>query len=182
VVTLFWTTDVDGHHIVGVEGLSLSSLIVSTNQLRVPNLGPRLYLTYQPFVGTNPLAANLFGTNAPSAMPAIPGDTILIDEVRTIPANSTQVFYPADYFAGYTRVWLQAPPGVMVTMYASDLTLQWWPLETFTNGAVTTITPMGTWMVVVWNANHEPVDYALAVTPLFVTSGINPPSGESRRR
>jgi hypothetical protein len=168
VVTFFWTSDTAGQQIVGVQGMNLSSLIVSTNQLRLPNQGPYLYITYQPFLGPNPLAANLFPTNVGNVLQEIPGDTILIDEAnRPLGAYTSTAIYPADYFAGEARLYLSAPAGVTVTLYGADLTDQFWPLDSTTNGSITTVCPMGTWLVVVSNASSSQVQYTVAVTPLL---------------
>lgn len=167
VLTFFWTIDAAGQQIVGVQGLNLSSLIVSTNQLRIPNQGPYLYVTYQPFVGPNPLALNLFGTNVGNVLQHIPGDTILLNEHnRTLGPYAATAIYPCDYFAGEARLYLSAPAGVRATVYGADLTDQFWPLDATGPGSLTTITPMGTWLVVISNSTGSAVSYTVAVTPL----------------
>jgi len=167
VVTLFWTMNADGTGIVGVQGINLNSLIASMNQLRLMNQGPYLYLTYQPFVGPNPLAAQLFGTNIGSLLPELAGDTILVDITSAqLAAYSNATIYPCDYFAGSARVYLSAPAGVTVTLYGADLADQFWPLDSMGPGSMTTIVPMGTWLIVVSNANSAAVTYTVAVTPL----------------
>lgn len=168
VITCFWTLDAAGSQIVGVSGWHLSSLIVSLDQLRRPNLGPYLFLTYETFRGSNPLAATLFGTNCGSPVPSWPGDTILISEAhQPLASNANVTWYPDDYFAGPVRLYLDAPAGVTLTLYGADLTDQFWPLDTLTAGSVTTITPMGTWFVVVSNATAEPITYSVSATPLL---------------
>lgn len=166
VVTFFWTLDSAGTEIVGVQGMNLSSLIVSTNQLRLPNLGPYVYITYKPIIGPNQIAVKLFGTNDSNRLPEIPGDTILIDESRTLAAHTAVTFYPDDYYAGWARVYLNAPAGVTATIYGADLTDQFWPLDQLSNGSMTTITPLGTWLVVVYNSNPQSVTYSIEVTPM----------------
>lgn len=168
IVTFFWSSDAAGEQIVGVQGMNLSSQIVSLNQLKVPNLGPYLYLTYQPIIGPNALAVNLFGTNIGTILPEWPGDTILIDEKnQTLAPETATAIYPCDYFAGPVRLSLMAPAGVTVTLYGADLTDHFWPLESLTNGSATTITPMGTWLVVVSNATSGSITYTIAATPLL---------------
>jgi len=171
VVTFFWTTDTAGSHIVGVQGFHLASQIVSTNQIRLPNQGPYLYVIYQPFLGPNPLAINFFGTNVGNALQEIPGDTILIDEQnRTLAPGATATIYPADYFAGEMRLWLAAASGLVVTLYGFDLTDQWWPLDSTGNGSITTVAPMGSWFVFLYNATGSAVTYSVAATPLLAST------------
>jgi hypothetical protein len=164
--TFFWTSDAAGDHIVGVQGMPLASLIVSQNQLRIPNQGPYFYMTYQPFSGPSNLAANLFGSNVGSPNQQIPGDTILIDDKdKPLTARTATTIYPDDYFAGSARVYFSAPAGVNATIYGDDLTDQFWPLDSMGSGSMTTIVPLGTWMIVVYNSTSAPVKYTLSVTP-----------------
>jgi hypothetical protein len=146
--------------------MNLNSLIVSQNLLRMPNQGPYLYMTFKPFVGPCPLAANLFASNVGSSLQEIPADTILTDEKdQTLNARTSTTIYPDDYFAGPVRAYLSAPAGVSATFYGADLTDQFWALDSMGPGSVTTITPMGTWMTVITNNTYAPVKYTLSVTP-----------------
>lgn len=173
VATFFWTSDASGLNIVGVQGMNLSSLIVSLNQLRLPNLGPYLYLTYQPVLGSNPVSATLFGVKSGMPLPEWPGDTILIDERdQPLAPHADTTWYPDDYFAGPVRLYLAAPEGVTVTVYGADLLDQFWPLDALTNGSLTTIAPMGTWLVVVSNSTSGSVTYTVSATPLV--AGVIP--------
>ncbi len=166
VVTFYWTADKAGSHIVGVQGMNLSSLIVSMNELRLLNRGPYLYMTYEPFVGPNGLAARLFGTLVGGTQPALLGDTILIDEQdRTLAAGCTETWYPCDYFAGEGRLYLSAPAGCSVSVHGADLTDQFWLLDSMGPGSCSTIFPLGTWLVVVHNPTPAAVSYTVAVTP-----------------
>lgn len=167
VVTFFWTIDPEGHHIVGIQGMNLAASIVSLNQLRLLNQGPYLYMTYEPFSGPNQLAATLFTTHIGSNTMQIAGDTILIDEQnRPIGPNATETLYPCDYYAGFARFYFQAPRDVSLTIYGADLTDQFWPLDKMSSGSMTTIVPLGTWMVVTHNPTQAPITYTLACTPL----------------
>ncbi len=166
VATFFWTSDPEGAHIVGVQGMHLSSLIVSLAELRLLNRGPYLYLTYEPWSGPNGLAANLFGTTVGGSQPYLIGDTILIDEQdRTLAAGSTETWYPCDYFAGDAQFYLEAPAGVRATVHGADLTNQFWLLDSTGPGGKRTIVPMGTWLVVVHNPTPFAVPYTVSVTP-----------------
>lgn len=167
-LTLFWTTDADGQHIVGPQGIHHTSLIPSLNQLRLPNQGPYLYAIYHPFVGPNPLHANLFLTDVGHPLQEIPGDTILVDERnRELAAHTSEPIYPCDYFAGGSECYFAAPQDVTAMLYGADLTDQFWPLRPITPGSQRIVTPLGTWFIVVSNANAGPVTYTLAVTPLL---------------
>ncbi len=167
VLTFLWTMDEAGDQIVGVQGINISSQIVSLNQLRIIHQGPYLHLTYQPFVGANPLAATLFNTTIGSPQPELAGDTILIDEKdRPLAAQTSEAIYPCDYFAGQVRVYLGGPATLKATLYGADLTDQFWPLDIFAaNVPVTTIVPLGSWMIVVSNPTPAAATYTLAVTP-----------------
>jgi len=165
VATFFWTSDEEGRNIVGVQGFSLASLIPSMAQLALPNHGPNLYLTVEPFGGKPaPLGCTLFCKDVPRALP---GDTILVDvHGRPLAAQTVETTYPADYYSGFARVYLSAPPDVAVTLYGADLTYQWWPLDSSGPGSFTTILPMGAWMAVVSNPTKRDIEYTLSVTPL----------------
>jgi hypothetical protein len=171
--TFFWTTDAAGTQIVGVRSLPLTSAIFSTNQLRMLNLGPYLYIVYQPWfrdlIGPHRMAANLFGTNTGDAQSTQvpPGDNILIDERdRKLPFR--EAMYPAGYFGGEVLLYFNAPPGVEATLYGFDLEDVWWPLDAFkVSGTYRTIVPNGTWFIYVQNFTGSEIQYTLSVTPLF---------------
>lgn len=180
VVTFYWTIDAAGEHVCGVQGMHLTSSIPSLAELRLPNRGPYLFVTYQPYAGPNPLAASLFGTNVGGKQPLLCGDTILIDEQeKTLAAATLNTavppaivpmllpIYPCDYFAGEVRVYFAAPTGVKATLQGADLTDQFWILEEFGPGRFTTIVPLGTWGIVINNPTLSPITYTLSVTPLI---------------
>lgn len=171
IVTFYWTSDASGLNIVGVQGMNLNSLIVSLNQIRLPNQGPYLYVTYKPVLGSNCLATNLFGTNAAAAMAENPSDTILVDyRNQPLPPGAAVAWYPDDYFAGQARFYLDAPPGVTATIYGGDLADAWWPLDSVSGGnSTTTVTPMGAWLVVVENTTGGSITYSVSVTPLVLS-------------
>ena len=174
-LTLKWTTDAFASQEIGNQSLPLASLIVSQNQLRLPNLGPCVYLTYTPYVGTNGLALTLSGTNAASPWPEIAGDTILIDATLTIPPNTSVGVYPDDYFAGQVRFAINCDqPNGYVSVYARDLTDQYWWLDATptglaanTTGAITSAAPLGTWWTVASNASANQATCRLSATPLL---------------
>jgi hypothetical protein len=177
-VTFFWTTDKDGTQIVGVRSLPLTSAIFSTNQLRVMNHGPYLYILYQPWfrdlIGPHRMTANLFGTN--TGLPingtdtnvdiqVAPGDNILIDE-KDRKLEWREAMYPAGYYSGEVLLYFSAPPGVTATLYGFDLEDVWWPLDEFkVSGTYRTVVPNGTWFVYIYNSTGAEIQYTLAVTP-----------------
>lgn len=188
VVTFFWTSDKAGEHIVGVQGMHLSSLIVSMAELRLMNRGPYLHMTHEPFAGantpggTNALAARLFGAQVGGSKPLLIGDTILIDvQDRTLAGStaadpSTETWYPCDYFTGFADFYfeandsnghpLDASSGVRVTLHNYDLTDQAWLVNSFKPGEPrTAICQLGTWCVVVHNPTSKEITYAMSVTP-----------------
>lgn len=206
VVTFDWYKDRAGTELVGVQGLPVSSLIVSTAQLRVPNLGPYVKVTFTPFTqpypekcaaGGCPFAMRLFGTNRPSLLPLIPGDSILIDTVPTpepgvvpkvvpevVPPETSTAIYPDDYFTGPVRLFLESSPGVTATLYGTDLTGENWPLDKLSaSGSTTTFAPFGTWFVVVSNPTTSPAGVTLAATPLETQPVVaKSPSAKPSRR
>jgi hypothetical protein len=201
-VTFFWTADAAGTQIVGVRSLPLSSAIPSTNQIRTMNLGPYLYLTYQPWfrsnmpggvdlVGPHRMAATLFGTDTGLPMTgsdtrldiqAPPGDNILIDE-QGRKMTWREAIYPAGYYGGAVLLYFVAPPGVRAVVYGFDLEDKWWPIDSLPgSGTIRTVVPNGTWFVYVYDDYYgttgREIEYTLAVTPLFGADGAL--SGEKR--
>lgn len=175
VATFFWTRDPEGLRIVGVQGMHLTSQIVSNAELRTLGRGPYLYVNYESWMGpdgpdglaTGP-AADLYGTNAAGAQPYLIGDTILITERdRPLAAATSEAIYPCDYFAGEVQLSFSAPAGVFARVYAADLTDVFYPLgQPMAPGEDRrTIVPMGTWMVVTSNPTGAPIAYTLVVTP-----------------
>jgi hypothetical protein len=184
-VTFFWAVDPAGTQIVGVRSLPLSSAIFSTNQIRVMNLGPYLFISYQPWfkdlAGPHRMAATLFGTQTGTSSQEIqapPGDNILIDERnRKLPWR--EAIYPAGYYGGEVLLYFSAPVGVTATVYGFDLEDKWWPLDHLQqSGTIRTVVPNGTWFVFIYNATGAEVEYTLSVTPLF-GADVTPP-GDKR--
>ncbi len=176
-VTFRWTSDAAGEHIVGTQGIPLTSGIVSMNELRLPNRGPFLYLTYQPFQGVNLLSANLFGTNVPCRLPQWPGDTLLFTEygrplAPTLPGQG-ETLYPDDYFAGECFVFFDAwdqqtgkkVAGPCVTFHAADLTNVWYQFGAAPIGQTRIVAPIGSWSAMIHNPTDAAIAYALTVTP-----------------
>lgn len=171
VAVFHWTTDPDGAHQVGPQGITLASGIPSLAQLRLPNQAPYLYLTVTPLVGLNELHANLYLTGVPSPVPELPADTMLVTERHTLAANTSVGVWSADYFAGEALWLLQAPVGVYVTIYNVDLEGHFYPTDAMPAGPsrMTTL-PMGAWLIVVSNPTPNEVSYVATVTPLLTPS------------
>lgn len=167
-LTLFWTFDSAGTQIATVQGISLASMIESTNQLNLPRLAPHLYFTYTPTYGESHVAALLYGTSVGSVLPEIPGDTILIEEERQpLTAAGYKTVYPCDYWAGEMRAYLVAPAGTIATLYEVNLTGQWRPSDVIKAGeSKTMVAPMGAWFFFVQGAPNA--TYTFTVTPLVV--------------
>jgi hypothetical protein len=178
-VTFRWTSDAAGTRQVGVQGIPLTSLIVSNYQLNIPNLGPYLHVEYKPYVGPNPITLNLSGTNVDRTLP---GDTILIEDTdRVVGAQATYTVYPCDYFAGTVGLYFEAVrtemigglpalvpvPDARATFYAVNLTDDNRKMLAMGPGRATAITPMGTWFCVIWNPLTVPITYTLAAVPLL---------------
>jgi hypothetical protein len=167
----YWTSDPEGTHIVGVWGQQLTSLIVSNNILRIPNEGPYLYFTFEPFFGQCQMTVNLFGTNAAHWQSSIPGDTILIDDadpmtICTVPPNTVHTTYPCDYFAGDVGIYFDAPAGVQAWVGGFDYLDQMWILDKFPGaGRYRSIVPVGAWFMSIYNTTTATIKYALTVTP-----------------
>ena len=166
-VTFTWYADQDCSQIMGVKGLPLTSLIPSTAQPLLPNLGPYLQVKYQPFLGQSQLAMRLGPSMVQTPEPKlIPGDAILVDEKdHPLPANGFVTIYPAGYYAGVLRVYLSGSPGIQVSLYEYDLTLVNWPTDSFTNGSREGMAPFGAWFVFVQNVSATAGKFTLAITP-----------------
>lgn len=172
-VTFRWYDDAAGQEILGVQGFPVSGLIPSLAQIQWPNLGPYLRVSVdcmragQPCPETVPFAMRLRGSIAPAG-PQLPGDTILVTERdRTIAGNSSTAVYPADYCSNGCplQVFLDAPAGVTVTLWAADLT---WLLSKggrYGPGSSSSLAPRGTFWFVISNTNATAATYSLTVTP-----------------
>jgi hypothetical protein len=159
-----WTSDAAGERQTGVQGFPLTSLIPSMAQLNLPNLGRYCYVDYTPQVGPNALAVSLFGTQIDRTLP---GDTFLIEDMAQ-EVVTTKTIYPADYCAGEVGVFFEASTALArATIYGVNLTDDSRRLDVLPPGRWRTITPMGTWFVVVWNPTPAPITYTLAMTPLL---------------
>lgn len=168
-----WYLDPATSENVGSLTFSLSNLIPSTAQLRLPNLGPYVTFEADPVTGACPLAAKLFGTNRPYTLPLVPPDPILIDESNiAIAANHTDTWYPDDYYAGPTEIYFYANGEITWNMYGIDNLGQNWPIAGGYAGGRqvnwNVLAPPGAWFITVSNSDtlaaHQ---YNLAVMASF---------------
>ena len=167
-LTLFWTLDPDGRQLATVQGISLASMIESTNQLNLPRLAPYLYFTYTPTYGTSEVAALLYGTTVGSVMPEIPGDTILIEEAQqSLNQYGYKTIYPCDYWAGEMQVYLSAPAGTVASLYEVNLTGDWRLSDVIKAGeSRRMVAPMGAWFYFVQGPPNA--TYTFTATPLVI--------------
>lgn len=143
-------------------------------QIRLPNLGPFLKITIAPIPNGGTIASTgvIFFTNRVHPLEFIPTNPGLISQQATaINANTTNIYFPSDYYAGPVSVWAStnyATGLVDMDQMATDGT--WQTVNQYkitTNGPVqqVMIAPAGAWRVAIQNSTASASTFYLAVTP-----------------
>lgn len=166
-VTINWWQDAAATVLAGSRSYNLTQSTNTPNpaQIRFPNLGPFVTLTYTKLGGSVAThLASIFATNRVYAYEFTPQTPVLIEAVGgTVGAGGLEQFFPASYYAGPIRIWLDVNgTGLGWTLQLEtgvgfgDALEQVNTNTVVGNTAVDTIAPPGAWSISVYSAPAAP--------------------------
>lgn len=157
---------------VGERDFILSQNIPNAAQIRIPNLGPFVQITLGALGVNYSPQVEIFGTNRYHPLEFIPVWPVAINQsVVSIPANTTQTYWPNDYYAGPVSAHVQGQQAGQLQLWGYNQAGNAQQLDEYDPAAnaatsVKMVTPPGPWFVTVKNLSTT----AAGLFSTFVTT------------
>lgn len=172
-----WFNDQAGTQDIGSFDWTYSPLITNPAQLRIPNLGPWVQLTWLPMTaGTWNHTVRMIATNRFHPLPFIPTQQVLIDQQNAAIASlATVTLYPTDFYAGPCSVFTNCANASSV-IFETLTTSNVWDRFYQVNPAAATVNdfgvtmPPGSWRCRFINGAASATTFYCVVTPSLTGS------------